>query len=69
MDTGDARRDRPSPRRAQGDLAAETGRERLPFKADVRKLKRLGLTESPDVGYRLSPLPRRHSPSWGHTAA
>ena len=45
-----------------GDLAAELGRERLPFKADVRKLKRLGLTESLDVGYRLSPrwarLPR-----------
>jgi hypothetical protein len=38
-----------------GDLAAELGRERLPFKADVRKLKRLGLTESLDVGYRLSP--------------
>src|SRR5829696_7570169 len=29
-----------------GDLADELGRERLPFKADVRKLKALGLTES-----------------------
>jgi hypothetical protein len=29
--------------------------ERLPFKANVRKLKALGLTESLDVGYRLSP--------------
>jgi hypothetical protein len=38
-----------------GDLADELGRERLPFKADVRKLKRLGLTESLQVGYRLSP--------------
>ena len=37
-----------------GDLAEQLGRERLPFKADVRKLKRLGLTESLDVGYRLS---------------
>jgi hypothetical protein len=37
-----------------GDLAAELGRERLPFKADVRKLKRLGLTESLEIGYRLS---------------
>ena len=37
-----------------GDLAADLGRERMPFKADVRKLKRLGLTESLDVGYRLS---------------
>jgi hypothetical protein len=38
-----------------GDLAAELGRERLEFKADVRKLKALGLTESLGVGYRLSP--------------
>jgi hypothetical protein len=40
------------------DLAAEMGRERLPFKADVRKLKELGLTESLEVGYRLSPRGR-----------
>ena len=38
-----------------GDLAAELGREMLPFKVDVRKLKNLGLTLSLDVGYRLSP--------------
>lgn len=38
-----------------GDLAAALGRERLAFKADVRKLKALGLTESLEVGYRLSP--------------
>jgi hypothetical protein len=37
------------------ELAAELGRERQPFKVDVRKLKRLGLTVSLDVGYRLSP--------------
>jgi hypothetical protein len=37
------------------DLAASMGRERLPFKVDVRKLKALGLTESLPVGYRLSP--------------
>jgi hypothetical protein len=37
------------------DLAAELGRETLPFKADVRRLKELGLTESLQVGYRLSP--------------
>jgi len=36
-------------------LARHAGRERLAFKADVRKLKELGLTESLDVGYRLSP--------------
>jgi hypothetical protein len=59
---------RPAVRAA--DLAAEVGRERLPFKADVRKLKHLGLTESLDVGYRLSArghayldaLQRRHAP-------
>jgi hypothetical protein len=38
-----------------GDLAESLGRERLAFKADVRKLKGLGLTESLQVGYRLSP--------------
>jgi len=37
------------------DLAASRGRETLPFKADVRKLKALGLTESLRIGYRLSP--------------
>jgi len=37
------------------DLAARLGRETLPFKRDVRKLKELGLTESLQVGYRLSP--------------
>ena len=37
------------------ELAAELGCERAAFKADVRKLKRLGLTESLEVGYRLSP--------------
>lgn len=40
------------------DLAASLGREKLPFKADVRKLKELGLTESLPVGYRLSPRGR-----------
>jgi hypothetical protein len=38
-----------------GDLADEVGRERLPFKTDVRKLKNLGLTISLGVGYELSP--------------
>jgi hypothetical protein len=44
---------RPATRAA--DLARELGRETLPFKRDVRKLKELGLTESLEVGYRLSP--------------
>jgi hypothetical protein len=37
------------------DLAASVGRDTQPFKADVRKLKNLGLTESLPVGYRISP--------------
>jgi hypothetical protein len=37
------------------DLAASVGREKMPFKLDVRKLKELGLTESLTTGYRLSP--------------
>ena len=40
------------------DLAAQLGRETAPFKRDVRKLKELGLTESLEVGYRLSPRGR-----------
>ena len=48
--------DRPETRAA--DLAATLGRERLAFKRDVRKLKELGLTESLEVGYRLSPRGR-----------
>ncbi|HET6834154.1 MAG TPA: hypothetical protein VFH30_09805 [Acidimicrobiales bacterium] len=47
---------RPAVRAA--DLAASQGRETQPFKTDVRKLKQLGLTESLDVGYRLSPRGR-----------
>jgi hypothetical protein len=42
------------------DLAARLGRETLPFKRDVRKLKELGLTESLEVGYRLSPRGRAY---------
>jgi hypothetical protein len=37
------------------DLAASLGWETVVFKRYVRKLKELGLTESLDVGYRLSP--------------
>ncbi len=36
-------------------LARQVDRERASFKTDVRKLKELGLTESLEVGYRLSP--------------
>lgn len=37
------------------DLAASIGWETLVFKRYVRRLKELGLTESLDIGYRLSP--------------
>jgi hypothetical protein len=52
-----------------GDLAAGLGRERLPFKADVRKLKALGLTESLVVGYELSPRGRALLDSWPSSAS
>lgn len=42
------------------DLAERMGLETLPFKRDVRKLKELGLTESLEVGYRLSPRGRAY---------
>ena len=47
---------RPEVRAAE--LAADVGRETQPFKRDVRKLKELGLTESLERGYRLSPRGR-----------
>jgi hypothetical protein len=43
------------PRTAAAELAAQLGREKLSFKADVVKLKKLGLTQSLEVGYELSP--------------
>jgi len=42
------------------DLAASLGRETLPFKRDVRKLKELGLTHSLPVGYEISPRGRTY---------
>lgn len=39
-------------------IAASIGREKKPFKADIRRLKELGLTESLPTGYRLSPRGR-----------
>jgi hypothetical protein len=38
-----------------GDLCTMVGQDKLVFKANVRKLKSLGLTESLEIGYRLSP--------------
>jgi hypothetical protein len=41
-------------------LAEILGRERFALKDDIRKLKALGLTESLEVGYRLSPRGRAY---------
>lgn len=49
-------------------LAETVGRERQAFKVDVRKLKRLGLTESLEVGYRLSPRGKAYLAGAGTTA-
>lgn len=43
------------PAKPAGELALAAGVEKLKFKQDVRRLKELGLTESLEVGYRLSP--------------
>jgi hypothetical protein len=43
------------PRTAASQLAKELGRDTAPFKVDVRKLKKLGLTQSFEVGYEISP--------------
>jgi hypothetical protein len=40
---------------AASKLAPQVGRELLPLKTDIRKLKALGLTISHEVGYELSP--------------
>jgi hypothetical protein len=45
-------RDHPGVR--AGDLCGKVKMEMQPFKVNVRKLKALGLTESLEIGYRLS---------------
>jgi hypothetical protein len=50
-------------------LAEEMAMPRPDFKANVRKLKNLGLTESLDVGYRLSPRGRAVLKGWSDAAA
>jgi len=46
------------------DLCRQVGQERLPFKVNIRKLKALGLTESLEIGYRLSPRGRAVLAAW-----
>jgi hypothetical protein len=49
-----------NPRVAASQLAKKLRRETLPFKADVRRLKKLGLTQSFEVGYEISPRGRAY---------
>ena len=55
---------RAHPGRRAGDLCRLVGQEQIPFKLNVRKLKALGLTESLEVGYRLSPRGVSFLRSW-----
>jgi hypothetical protein len=48
------------PRVAASKLAKLVKRETQPFKTDVRKLKKLGLTQSFEVGYEISPRGRAY---------
>jgi hypothetical protein len=48
------------PRVAASQLAAALDRDKLEFKTDVRKLKKLGLTQSFEVGYEISPRGRAY---------
>ena len=61
VDRGDAARDRARARAcAPATSPSSSAASGSPFKADVRKLKALGLTESLEVGYRLSPRGRAY---------
>jgi hypothetical protein len=51
---------RKHPRVAASKLAAKVGRETAPFKVDVRKLKKLGLTQSFEIGYEIAPRGRAY---------
>jgi hypothetical protein len=48
------------PRIAASKLAVKLGRETPEFKADVVKLKKLGLTQSFEVGYEIAPRGRAY---------
>ena len=55
VDRRDVARDRRATCGGFHHLAEQLGMDRPAFKLNVRKLKALGLTESLEVGYRLSP--------------
>lgn len=44
-----------NPEKRAADLSAQLGMEKERFKLNMRKLKNLGLTESLETGYRISP--------------
>lgn len=46
------------PARRAGDLAASQRRDVIAFKRELRKLKELGLTETLEIGFRISPRGR-----------
>jgi hypothetical protein len=48
------------PRIAASKLAADLRRDKLELKVDIRKLKKLGLTQSFEVGYEISPRGRAY---------
>lgn len=47
-----------NPARAAQDLSEQSGFDKVQFKTRVRRLKGIGLTESLEIGYRLSPRGR-----------
>ncbi len=55
------------PRIAASKLAKKVKRDTAPFKVDVRKLKKLGLTQSFEVGYEISPRGRAYLDAIGKT--
>ena len=55
------------PRIPASQLAAKVGRETAAFKADVVKLKKLGLTQSFEVGYEIAPRGRAYLAAIGGT--
>ena len=56
------------PRTVATALAEQAGRDRASFKADVVKLKKLGLTQSFGVGYDVTPRGRAYLAATASTA-
>lgn len=56
------------PRTRAAVLASALGRETLPFKADVRRLKHMGLTRSLETGYELTDAGRSAMEALEHDA-